>query len=275
MAIFRNIHTSFWEDSKVQEDMGKDEKYFFLYLLTNPHTSQIGCYEITIRQMQYETGLSEDEIEKYLERFEKEFKIIEYSKTTKELLIKNWYKYNFTKSPKMFAYIKKEMQNIKYIPYKNYLDTVCIPYIYGNAIRIRKEQEQEKEKEKEEVEGSDSRVDGSHQSDGCVDEVVKFYEQNFGTISPFIFETLNSYRGNFTDDIIIYAMQLTVESGAKTINYIKAILNNWQKVNVKTLFDAKKENEVKRLEVKKDEKNKNAYRMENEQYQDLSKFYAN
>ena len=273
MAIFRNIHTSFWEDSKVQEDMGKDEKYFFLYLLTNPHTSQIGCYEITIRQMQYETGLSENEIEQYLERFEKEFKIIEYSKTTKELLIKNWYKYNFTKSPKMFAYIKKEMQNIKNIPYKNYLDTVCIPYVYGNAIRIRKEQE--KEKEKEEVEGSGSRADGSHQSDGCVDEVVKFYEQNFGTISPFIFETLNSYRGNFTDDIIIYAMQLTLESGAKTINYVKAILNNWQKANVKTLFDAKKENEVKRLEVKKDEKIKNAYRMENEQYQDLSKFYAN
>ena len=76
MAIFRNIHISFWEDSKVQDDMNVNEKYFFLYLLTNPHTSQIGCYEITIRQMQYETGLDKSEIEQYLERFEKELGII-------------------------------------------------------------------------------------------------------------------------------------------------------------------------------------------------------
>lgn len=119
---------------------------------------------------------------------------------------------------------------------------------------------------------SDSRADGSHQPDSCVDEVVKFYEQNFGTISPFIFETLNSYRCYYTDDIIIYAMQLAVEAGAKTINYIKAILNNWQKANVKSLLDAQNENK------KKDKEQRgiaNAYKAEHTQFGDLNRFYMN
>lgn len=273
MAIFRNIHISFWEDSKVQEDMSANEKYFFLYLLTNPHTSQIGCYEITIRQMQYETGLEKSEIEQFLERFEKELGIIEYSKTTKELLIKNWYKYNFTKSPKMFTYIKKEMQNIKHIPYKTYLNTVCIPYIYGNAIRIRKEQEQEEEKEQEQK--SDSCVDGFPQSDSCADEVVKFYEENIGAITPYEFDLLDSYRENFTDDIIVYALKLQVEAKATSIKYAKAILNNWKKKNIKTLIEAKKENEKGKEEVNKKEKLKNLYQSNGEQYQNLNDFYFN
>lgn len=119
---------------------------------------------------------------------------------------------------------------------------------------------------------SDGCADGSQQFDSCVDGIVKFYEQNFGTISPFVFETLNGYRCDFTDDIIIYAMQLAVEAGAKTINYIKAILNNWQKANVKSLLDAQNENK------KKDKEQKgiaNAYKAEHTQFGDLNRFYIN
>lgn len=91
----------------------------------------------------------------------------------------------------------------------------------------------------------DGCVDGSFESDSCVDEVVKFYEQHYGTISPYIYETLNDYRPDFTDDIIIYALKLGVEANAKNVKYVKAILNNWQKANVKTLLDAQNENKKK------------------------------
>lgn len=272
MAIFRNIHISFWEDAKVQDDMSINEKYFFLYLLTNPHTNSIGCYEITIRQMQYETGLEKEEIEACLEKFEKELGIVEYSKMTKELLIKNWYKYNFTKSPKMFTYIKKEMQNIKHIPYKTYLDTVCIPYVYGNVIRIRKDKDQYKEEEGE-GEKSDGCADGSSQFDGCADEIVSFYEQNIGTITPHEFKILNSYRANFSDDIIVYALKLQVEAKATGVNYAKAVLNNWKMKNIKTLIEAKKENSERK--PKSEEKMKNKYQSESGQYQNLNGFYFN
>ena len=120
------------------------------------------------------------------------------------------------------------------------------------------------------IDNSDSCVDGFLQSDSCVDEIVKFYEQNYGTISPFIYETLNDYRADFSDDIIIYALQLGVEVNAKNIKYVKAILKNWRNANVKSLLDAQNENK------KKNSKDiKNIHRTEDTQFSDLSKFYIN
>ena len=44
MAIYRNVQTSFWEDTKVLDIMTPEDRYFMLYILTNPHTSQIDYY---------------------------------------------------------------------------------------------------------------------------------------------------------------------------------------------------------------------------------------
>lgn len=46
-AKFRMVHTSFWNDPTVSEEMTPEDKYFFLYLLTNEHTTQIGIYGIS------------------------------------------------------------------------------------------------------------------------------------------------------------------------------------------------------------------------------------
>ncbi|PEV73982.1 replication protein, partial [Bacillus cereus] len=76
MAIFRQVHTSFWNDVKVQEDFTPEDKYFFLYLLTNPQTKQIGVYQITKKQMAFETGYSHETIKALMQRFEEYHKII-------------------------------------------------------------------------------------------------------------------------------------------------------------------------------------------------------
>ena len=38
MAIYRNVQLSFWTDNKVEDDFTPEDKYFYLYLLTNPQT---------------------------------------------------------------------------------------------------------------------------------------------------------------------------------------------------------------------------------------------
>ena len=42
MAIFRKVNNGFWEDEKVVDDFTPEDKYFMLYLMTNPHTNQVG-----------------------------------------------------------------------------------------------------------------------------------------------------------------------------------------------------------------------------------------
>lgn len=149
MALYRQIHTSFWEDEKIVDDFTPEDKYFMLYLMTNPHTNLCGCYSITIKQMEFETGYNKDTIQKLLERFQDVLKMIQYDTNTKELFICNWHKYNWTNSPKMLNGLKKEIKNIKSETLKSCINRVLIRY--GNGIdtvslAIEKEIVLEKEK---------------------------------------------------------------------------------------------------------------------------------
>ena len=50
MAKYRQLHTTFWNDSLIL-DLTPEQKYFYIYLLTNPNVTQCGIYEISIKQM--------------------------------------------------------------------------------------------------------------------------------------------------------------------------------------------------------------------------------
>lgn len=111
MAIYRKIHVSFWSDPFVS-DLKDKEKLFYLYLLTNERTRQCGIYEISKRQMFYDTGISQTEIDRILKLFIAKNKIF-YSESTGEIAILNWVKYNDCSSPKVLACVNKELLTIK------------------------------------------------------------------------------------------------------------------------------------------------------------------
>ena len=137
MAIYRSVQMTFWTDTKIEDDFTPEDKYFYLYLFTNPHTNLAGCYEISMKQMAYETGYSKDTIERLLERFKDVHKVIDYCSETKEVFLINWYKYNWTKSEKFRKPLLGEIESIKSPDFQAYLmavfnsdDTVSIPYPY-------------------------------------------------------------------------------------------------------------------------------------------------
>ena len=90
--------------------------------------------------------------------------------------------------------------------------------------------------------------DNDNVSDSCVDglqKVVEFYNNNVGALTPFGLEILEDYTREMTEEVVIYAMQISVEANKRNLAYIKAILNNWSKAGVKTLADAQNENKSK------------------------------
>jgi hypothetical protein len=132
MAGYRNISVSFWTDSKVDDDFTPEDKYFYLYLMTNPHTSICGCYEISMKQMERETGYNTDTVKRLLSRMEEMHNVIRYSATTKEVLILNWWKYNWSSSSKVKNAVVSVAEHIKHEPFKRYvIDRVSIRYGYG------------------------------------------------------------------------------------------------------------------------------------------------
>lgn len=111
MAIFRKVHISFWSDVFVQS-LTPEQKFFYLYLITNEKTKQCGIYEITLRQISYDTGYNIDTVNKLLSFFIDASKV-RYSADTQEMAIKNWDKYNGSKSPDVQNLVNKELKSIK------------------------------------------------------------------------------------------------------------------------------------------------------------------
>lgn len=115
--------------------------------------------------------------------------------------------------------------------------------------------------------------DNNNVSDSCVDglqNVIDFYNNNIGAITPYGLEVLQDYAKEMEPGAIIYAMQISVEADKRNIKYIKAILNNWSNKGIKTLIEAQKESQS--FKGKKEDKKGN---FEQREYKDLSYLYAN
>ena len=147
MAIYRSVQMSFWTDPKISDTFSTDEKLLYLYLLTNPHTNLCGCYEVSMKQIAFEAGFTAQQTVKLMSSL-MEKRVINYDENTREVLLINWSKYNWTESEKFRKPLKAEIRKVRTEKFRTYLehlaygtdtdsdsngygmDTVPIPYRY-------------------------------------------------------------------------------------------------------------------------------------------------
>ena len=275
MAIYRNVSLSFWEDNKIVDDFTYKDKYFLLYLLTNPHTNLIGCYEISVKQMSNELGLDKSEVEELLTRMEQVHQVIFYAGETKEVLIKNWHKYNWTKSEKLLKKVESLIKYIKSKKLRNYMEEilkkymVSIGYPYPRYTSVSVS-----------VSDSDLNINNNininnldnstklnnldNKEELIFSNIFSTIEKNFGrTIAPLECDVIKSWvDNNISEELIVYATQIAVCNNACSIKYIDRILEGWQRKKITTLELAKKENE--KFKNKKESKTDEREKWENE-----------
>lgn len=174
MAKYRNIQTKFWTDPFIVS-LTPEQKFFYIYLLTNPLSKQCGIYELTIRQAAFDTGYNQETVEKLITIFEDHGKI-KYSKSTSEICLINFLKHNATKSPKVQKCIENELKEVK--------DRVLIGYIYPMD-RGAQEKEEEKE-EKEEEKGETPSLKSLYDSFNSFYEKYEGIKRNFETEFRFL-----------------------------------------------------------------------------------------
>ena len=110
--IKRIVDVDFWTDEKVVELFSPEDKYFFIYLLTNPHTTQLGIYHIAPKIMAFELGYSVDAVNVLLDRFENKYGLIKYKNG--EIAIKNTLRHSIVKGGKPVEdLLKKEISQVK------------------------------------------------------------------------------------------------------------------------------------------------------------------
>ncbi|MBD8068791.1 DnaD domain-containing protein [Bacillus sp. PS06] len=266
MAKYRMVRTDFWKNPIVSEEMTPEDKYFFLYLLTNPHTTQIGIYKITKKQMAFDTGYSIETIHALMDRMIRHHQMIRYNPETREIAIKNWGKYNLHKGGKpvmdcIFSELK-EVEDTSLIEYvaahimkgdiqalfksffkidaedfedisalddsPSYIDEATNDTLTTrNTISGQKEKEKQKENKKQQQKES-------------VSEIIEFWDQNgFGYSNVNGKEQLLSWLDDSKflnpKDVIMKALQIACMNNKRKLNYVIGILRNWENESLLTV----------------------------------------
>jgi len=112
--VKRIIDTAFWEDGTVLDKYTPEDKYFMLYLLTNPKTTSIGIYSLPKKKCAFDLGYSTDTVNFLLERFENNYQNIVYNHDNQEVAVLNTLKYTISKGgTPVRDMVSRELLNVK------------------------------------------------------------------------------------------------------------------------------------------------------------------
>ena len=250
MAIYRSIQTAFWQDAKVLEEMTPEDRYFYLYLLTNPAVKQVGIYQLTRKQMAFELGYSMESVNALLERFIHHHDIIRYDYDTREICIVNWGKYNFPRAGTPIENcIRKELREVKQTDFiKIIYDKVenkkikavfdeyfneCpsrIPSRDTSRVSSRGEKEKQKEKQKEKEQ--------QHSVTENKADEVRLLKSSFSEISDEDIEKILGVLEQKREGISYLREKIEVVQNTDNVKsivgyLIKAILNDYKKFEKK------------------------------------------
>ena len=251
MAVYRHVHIEFWQDGFVL-DLTPEEKYFYMYLMTNSKTSQCGIYELPKRIMETETGYNRETVEKLILRFEDYGKIL-YCEETREVFLLNWMKHNRANSPKVKRCIEKELCKVKNKDFVDKFLDICkdidygidtVSIVYGEKEKEKqkekqKEKEKEKYKEKEKLDSKEAKKEayvGNYVSND-ISNFVKLFEENIGLVNGIASEWLIEISETVDIDLFKKALEIGTSNGSCNMGYVNGIIKQWRNNNIKTLKD--------------------------------------
>lgn len=254
MSKYRQVQVGFWQDGFVL-DLTPEEKYFYIYLMTNSKASQIGIYELPKRIIETETGYNRETVEKLLQRFV-EYGKIDYNNATKEIMLLNWVRHNWNNSPKVVQRVEEELRSIKHQPFAiRYIeianeikaDTVSIQYPYSIDSLYKQEirdKEKDKEKDKEQQQESSKKFEEPVQkkNDAVAADspgmVFRFYQANMGPLVQAVAEHLNVMIDESSEELVHEALKRAVIKNANNkMAFAEKILRSWHDQRLKTLAD--------------------------------------
>lgn len=109
-----------------------------------------------------------------------------------------------------------------------------------------------KDKEKDNINTTTTACAREESSIGPVtlDPLILKIQQELNGLTDTHYAALNDYREQLGDDVVGYAVDLAVGNGIRNWSYVEIVLRGWVKAGVKTLGEAKAENERHRSQPK-------------------------
>lgn len=233
MGINRIVNTDFWEDEKVLDSFSPEDKYFWLYLLTNPRTRQLGIYKLPIKIISFQMGYSDETVKVLLDRFERTYKVIRYNRETQEVAILNYLKWSIVRGGKPVEdCIKADMALVK--------DKTLITFVYAHLCES----------------GAGKSI--------TLENIFKYIEENYSGDEPRKPKAEKHKYGNNKNVLLTeeeYEKLLAMEDGERAIEYLSDYIkmkgykakSHYLAIH-KWVFDALKEQDIKAAELRQREK---------------------
>ncbi|MGY4105501.1 DnaD domain protein [Ignavigranum ruoffiae] len=270
MSVKRVVDTEFWSDSYVVDHYSVEDKYFYIYLMTNPKSTQVGIYALPRRIISFETGYTLEVIDVLLDRFQTKYQEIIYNFQTQEITLLNSLKHSVIKGGKpVIDLICRELSQIKdsTLIAKTYHHLVnwwnqsrrsfdlslksafeeemsrrhSIPQSHNekenqkqNQIQNNNHGQNQSQKQNHNQESVyDSSDDSAHQFDFAI---LNFYAANIGTLNDDIKHELQTWSKEFDAKIIFEALSRSMNA-KHPMAYGRSILATWKNQGVNTLED--------------------------------------
>lgn len=236
MGINRIVNTDFWEDEKVLDNFSTEDKFFWLYLLTNPRSRQLGVYKLPIKIIAFQTGFDEKVVCVLLDRFEKTYNVIRYNRETQEVALLNYLKWSIVRGGKPVEdCIKADMALVK--------DKSLITFVYEHLAES----------------GAEKSV--------TLENIFKYIEENYKGDEPKKPKDTKHKYGEYKNVLLTedeYEKLLAMEDGERAIDYLSDYIkmkgykakSHYLAIH-KWVFDALKEQDIKAAELRKREKRLN------------------
>lgn len=246
MVVKRIVDTRFWEDSTVLDNYSVEDKYFLLYLMTNPRSSQVGIYSLPKRVISFDTGYTIEVINVLLDRFCNFYQNIMYSSETQEISLLNSLKYSIVKGGKPVSdLLIKELSrvqdvNLLYATYDNMLEFWMISdRPFDKTVKQCFEVEISKRHQVINTDQSGYQHDLPSMDSPKLEKdylTFSFFRANFGLLSDEMKAAYKKWIEHFGDDIVVSALQRSISSN-NPYKYSLKILENWSFKRVKSFED--------------------------------------
>lgn len=161
---YRVIQQSLWTDEKVMDSYSCEDKYFWLYILTNPQTNQLGIYKLPVKLAAFQLGYSIEQVIVLLDRFDKVLHQIKYNRETQEIAIGNFLYHSVVKGGKpVLDCAIKDMQSIKDTTLIDFvIDTLSYKTITNTTVNTIIDLLKEKSNKKEIINDNDNDNDNDN-----------------------------------------------------------------------------------------------------------------
>lgn len=282
----RMVETDFWQDEKVIEQFSPEDKYFMMYLLTNPKVTSIGIYKFRKKVVAFELGYTLDSVKVLLDRFENKYQMIKYNDSTQEIAVLNCLKYTINKGGKPIeSMVEREIKNIDdggliLETYNRMIDwwgksdrgiDKSIQLLFEKELskrKVPKENNTNTNTNTSTYTNTDTgtyrptiRKDEEESENSFLQDLENLWGRTFNGMEVM---KITDYLTNecVSNQLMKKAIETSLLNGARNFNYVSKVLDNWIDEGIKT---------PEQVDVKQEEYKKSNQKQKGQRFSDVQK----